>query len=113
MRVRRIAVILLAAVMILTMGLAGCADPEDPDDINDENDVNDEPVDDPGEPQEGGVVTRGIWSSPAGVFHPQLYTDAYDAMTIDIVFDGLLSYDPSRKSMCRTWQKTLKCPMIT
>ncbi|WP_160722955.1 ABC transporter substrate-binding protein [Isachenkonia alkalipeptolytica] len=94
MRFKKYGVIVLAIVMILTIGLAGCEDPEDLDDPTEINDENDDPVDENDEPTEGGTVTRGIWSSPAGTFHPQLYTDAYDAMTIDIVFDGLLSYDP-------------------
>ncbi|WP_350343948.1 peptide-binding protein [Proteinivorax tanatarense] len=75
---KKVGILFLATVVTLSLGLGGCSEPAE----------NGEAA------RENNVLTRGIWTSPPGILHPGLYTDAYDAMAIDLIYNGMLSYDP-------------------
>ncbi len=44
-------------------------------------------------PAQGGTFRYALTTNPRGMFNPILYTEAYDGLIIDVVFDGLIYID--------------------
>ena len=77
---------LLTLLMVVALLFAvGC----EPEEVEEVEEVVDE------EPDGEDFLVMAIWSSPEGLFNPNLYESAYDAYAaVDPVFTGMMDHDP-------------------
>lgn len=58
-------------------------------------------------PTQGGTFRYGITVNPRGMFNPILYTEQYDGLVIDVVYDGLITIDANlqpQPNLAKAWE---------
>ena len=58
-------------------------------------------------PVQGGTFRYGITVNPRGMFNPILYTEVYDGLVIDVVYDGLIYIDGNlqpQPKVAKAWE---------
>jgi peptide/nickel transport system substrate-binding protein len=58
-------------------------------------------------PKQGGTFRYGITVNPRGMFNPILYTEVYDGLVIDVVYDGLIYIDRNlqpQPRIAKSWE---------
>lgn len=84
MKGKKLLLLLLVSVFLISTILTGCSNKEA------------QAVETTAETEAKGnkdMITYALWSSPTGVFNPVLFDEEYDAAVIQLTFDTLLKYD--------------------